>query len=188
MEIHETLDELVQALESARAVPMSASCMVNRSEMLALLDKARRQLPADLTKADALLADAVAAEDVAGVVEQGGVGEVDHLRGHRRRPRRGGESAARTLQPVRLQPDVLIDQGHHLSSRRSKPRIRPARKTGVPPELDDASHGCPKPDGSVLFSNPSVFPTVINENMLTRRAFSGASVATHDQAIDGMSR
>ena len=58
MEIHETLDELVQALESARAVPMSASCMVNRSEMLALLDKARRQLPADLTKADALLADA----------------------------------------------------------------------------------------------------------------------------------
>ena len=55
-------------------------------------------------------------------------------------------------------------------------------------ELDDASHGCPKPDGSVLFSNPSVFPTVINENMLTRRAFSGASVATHDQAIDGMSR
>lgn len=58
MEIHETLDEMVRALESARAVPMSASCMVNRGEMLALLDKARRQLPADLTKADALLADA----------------------------------------------------------------------------------------------------------------------------------
>lgn len=58
MEIHETLDELVQAMESARAVPMSASCMVNRAEVLALLDKARRQLPADLTKADSLLADA----------------------------------------------------------------------------------------------------------------------------------
>ena len=58
MEIHETLDELVQAIESARAVPMSASCMVNRGELLALLDKARRQLPGDLTKADSLLADA----------------------------------------------------------------------------------------------------------------------------------
>lgn len=58
MEIHQTLDELVQAIESARAVPMSASCMVNRDEVLGLLDKARRQLPADLTKADSLLADA----------------------------------------------------------------------------------------------------------------------------------
>jgi cell division septum initiation protein DivIVA len=58
VEIHETLDELVQAIESARAVPMSASCMVNRGEVLELLDKARRQLPSDLTKADSLLADA----------------------------------------------------------------------------------------------------------------------------------
>jgi F0F1-type ATP synthase membrane subunit b/b' len=58
VEIHDTLDELVQAIESARAVPMSASCMVNRSEVLALLDKARRQLPTDLTKADSLLSDA----------------------------------------------------------------------------------------------------------------------------------
>jgi cell division septum initiation protein DivIVA len=58
VEIHDTLDELVHAIESARAVPMSASCMVNRVDVLALLDKVRRQLPADLTRADALLADA----------------------------------------------------------------------------------------------------------------------------------
>jgi cell division septum initiation protein DivIVA len=58
VEIHDTLDELVQAIESARAVPMSASCMVNRVDVLALLDKVRRQLPADLTRADSLLADA----------------------------------------------------------------------------------------------------------------------------------
>jgi vacuolar-type H+-ATPase subunit H len=58
VEIHQTLDELVQAIESARAVPMSASCMVNRGEVLALLDRARRQLPDDLTRADSLLNDA----------------------------------------------------------------------------------------------------------------------------------
>jgi vacuolar-type H+-ATPase subunit H len=58
VEIHETLDELVHAIESARAVPMSASCMVNRGEILALLDRARRQLPDDLTRADSLLNDA----------------------------------------------------------------------------------------------------------------------------------
>jgi len=58
VEIHDKLDELGQLIESARAVPMSASCMVNRGEVLALLDDVRRQLPADLTRADSLLADA----------------------------------------------------------------------------------------------------------------------------------
>lgn len=58
MEIHDKLDELAEVIESARAVPMSASCMVNRADLLALLDQVRRQLPSDLTRADALLADA----------------------------------------------------------------------------------------------------------------------------------
>jgi F0F1-type ATP synthase membrane subunit b/b' len=58
VEIHERLDELADAIESARSVPMSASCMVNRHEVLAAVDEIRRLLPADLTKADALLADA----------------------------------------------------------------------------------------------------------------------------------
>jgi cell division septum initiation protein DivIVA len=58
VEIHDKLDELGEVIESARAVPMSASCMVNRADVLALLDQVRRQLPSDLTRADALLADA----------------------------------------------------------------------------------------------------------------------------------
>lgn len=67
MEIHDKLDELGDAIESARAVPMSASCMVNRADVLALLDQVRRQLPADLTRADALLADAEAVRSQARV-------------------------------------------------------------------------------------------------------------------------
>ena len=39
MEIHDKLDELGQLIESARAVPMSASCMVNRADVLALLER-----------------------------------------------------------------------------------------------------------------------------------------------------
>jgi F0F1-type ATP synthase membrane subunit b/b' len=58
VEIHDKLDELGHVIESARAVPMSASCMVNRADVLALLDEIRRQLPSDLTRADALLGDA----------------------------------------------------------------------------------------------------------------------------------
>lgn len=58
MEIHEKLDELTALIESARSVPMSASCVVNRSDTLALLDGLRRLLPVDLQRADSLLADA----------------------------------------------------------------------------------------------------------------------------------
>ena len=60
MDVHDKLDELAAALESARAVPMSASCVVNRSELLALVDQVRRMLPANLDRADALLDDAEA--------------------------------------------------------------------------------------------------------------------------------
>ena len=42
MDIHERLDELAASIEAARAVPMSASCMVNRHEVLAALDEIRR--------------------------------------------------------------------------------------------------------------------------------------------------
>jgi hypothetical protein len=58
VEIHERLDELTALVESARSVPMSASCVVNRTDLLALVDDIRRLLPIDLHRADSLLADA----------------------------------------------------------------------------------------------------------------------------------
>jgi len=58
VEIHERLDELTGLVESARSVPMSASCVVNRTDLLALADDIRRLLPIDLHRADSLLADA----------------------------------------------------------------------------------------------------------------------------------
>jgi len=58
VEIHERLDELTGLVESARSVPMSASCVVNRTDLLALVDDIRRLLPIDLHRADSLLADA----------------------------------------------------------------------------------------------------------------------------------
>jgi len=58
MDVHDKLDELAAVLESARAVPMSASCVVNRAETLGLVEEIRRLLPAELDRADALLGDA----------------------------------------------------------------------------------------------------------------------------------
>ena len=57
MEIHDKLDELTTILETARAMPMSASCIVNRVEILERLDELRKMLPGELTTAQQLLDD-----------------------------------------------------------------------------------------------------------------------------------
>ena len=45
MDVHEKLDELSGLVEEARSMPMSASCIVNRAELLGLLEEMRELLP-----------------------------------------------------------------------------------------------------------------------------------------------
>ncbi|WP_018351016.1 hypothetical protein [Longispora albida] len=50
------LDELVAYVENARSSPMSRSnCVVDRAELIALLDELRGELPSDLRRSQALL-------------------------------------------------------------------------------------------------------------------------------------
>jgi regulator of protease activity HflC (stomatin/prohibitin superfamily) len=65
--ISEKLDEFVAMLEIARAMPMSASCIVNRNEMLEAVEELRKALPEELRKARGVLRDRVT------VVEEGKV-------------------------------------------------------------------------------------------------------------------
>lgn len=65
MDVHDKLDELVRLVEDARAMPMSASALVNRAEVLELLAELGQLMPEQLDQADLLLADREA------VVEQG---------------------------------------------------------------------------------------------------------------------
>jgi hypothetical protein len=51
------LDEVVALVEGARAMPMSASCVVNRGELLALLDELRTMLPAEFRQAQYVIRD-----------------------------------------------------------------------------------------------------------------------------------
>lgn len=53
----ELLDQLRQIVTSAKSVPMSASCVVNRADVLDLLDRARADLPGELGRAQGVLAD-----------------------------------------------------------------------------------------------------------------------------------
>jgi len=59
------LDALTDAVTRARAMPMSSSVLLNRAELLDLLEQAREVLPVQLTRADELLADAGAARGAA---------------------------------------------------------------------------------------------------------------------------
>ncbi|GCE75706.1 hypothetical protein [Cellulomonas biazotea] len=52
------LDAIAAAVTGARAMPMSSSVLVNRAEILDLVDQARDVLPTQLTRADQVLADA----------------------------------------------------------------------------------------------------------------------------------
>ena len=52
------LDELTELVTAARAMPMSASVLVNRAEALDLLDAARAVVPEEIQTADDIVADA----------------------------------------------------------------------------------------------------------------------------------
>lgn len=52
------LDALTDLVERARAMPMSSSVLVNRTEALDLLDELRDALPTQLVRADEVLSDA----------------------------------------------------------------------------------------------------------------------------------
>ncbi|MGW1763207.1 DivIVA domain-containing protein [Streptomyces sp. NPDC002073] len=55
MDVQKKLDEIVETIGSARSMPMSASCVVNRAELLALLDEVRQALPGSLAQARQLI-------------------------------------------------------------------------------------------------------------------------------------
>jgi cell division septum initiation protein DivIVA len=65
VDISAKLDELAALIESARAMPMSASCIINRVEVLESIEGLRASLPDELTVARGVLKDRSA------VVEEG---------------------------------------------------------------------------------------------------------------------
>ncbi|MDP8910039.1 MAG: hypothetical protein M3N47_13205 [Chloroflexota bacterium] len=65
MDVHDKLDEVIAVIERARSMPMSASCVVNRTEVLGLLEELRELLPEEFRHAQLLLQDREA------VIEEG---------------------------------------------------------------------------------------------------------------------
>lgn len=57
MEVYERLDDLVDLVEGARGLPLSDSCIINRTIALELLEAVRALMPASLRDAAQILAD-----------------------------------------------------------------------------------------------------------------------------------
>jgi cell division septum initiation protein DivIVA len=55
VDVQKKLDEIVAAVSSARAMPMSASCVINRADLLARLEELRAALPDSLAQAQELI-------------------------------------------------------------------------------------------------------------------------------------
>jgi vacuolar-type H+-ATPase subunit H len=55
VDVQKKLDEIVAAVGSARSMPMSASCVVNRAELLSMLEEVRQALPGSLAQAQELI-------------------------------------------------------------------------------------------------------------------------------------
>lgn len=57
MDVQNKLDEITAMVSGARAMPMSASCVVNRAELLSMMEELRAELPGSLAQAQELIGD-----------------------------------------------------------------------------------------------------------------------------------
>jgi vacuolar-type H+-ATPase subunit H len=57
VDVQKKLDEIAATIAGARSMPMSASCVVNRAELLAMLQEVSAALPDSLSQAEELLGD-----------------------------------------------------------------------------------------------------------------------------------
>jgi len=49
------IDEIISLAENARSVPMSRNCMLDRGELIGLLEHLRSEIPGEMRRAAALL-------------------------------------------------------------------------------------------------------------------------------------
>ena len=117
MDVHDKLDELAAVIENARSMPMSASCVINRGEVLGLLEELRELLPEEFRHAEMLLQDREAVVD------------------------EGSREASRLIAEARAEQARLVSETEVLAeARRAADEVREAaaeEARGMRGEVDD---------------------------------------------------
>ncbi|HEX4976551.1 MAG TPA: hypothetical protein VFV40_01680 [Nocardioides sp.] len=101
--MHARLAELRQAVEGARSMPMSASAVINRSEVLELVDGLEKALDAALVEARAVLADRDAVLDE-------GRRQADEILAEARSEREAIVSDTEVYRVAKREADALLEQ------------------------------------------------------------------------------
>jgi len=108
VDVHRKLDELTAMVEGARSMPMSASCVLHRGELLALIDELREAMPGALREAEYVLADR------AEVIEEGRR-EALRLLDEGRAEQERLVSETEVVRAARIEADRLLDEAHKQS-------------------------------------------------------------------------
>ncbi len=104
--VQDTLGRLTQLVEDARSMPLSASCVLNRSEVLGLLDELRVGLPGVVGEARQLLSER-------GSVVAAGRRQAGELLEQARAEQARLVSASAVLTEAQTQADDLIGASQH---------------------------------------------------------------------------
>lgn len=121
MDVQDRLNELTAMVRSAKAMPMSGSCLVNRAEMLDVVERLRKALPATLHDAQALLTEreavlAAAREQAETMVAEARgqreqlIGQADVLVAARARAAAAATSAREESTRLLADADVYVDR------------------------------------------------------------------------------
>jgi hypothetical protein len=109
MDSIEKLNAAITTIEEARGVPLSASCVIHRSEMLEILDDARGSLPKDLYTAQDILARREA------IIEEGRVSSERMIASGREEVARMVEQAA-IVQAARDEAQRILDDARAIAA------------------------------------------------------------------------
>lgn len=120
------LDQMEDLVNDARAVPLSATVMVNRAELLDLLDQAREALPEDLVAADAVVADADAVLGRADSAAEVTVAEAN-------------QRARATLDEARDKANQIVSEAREQAQRLSERATQEAESTRAQARADAES-------------------------------------------------
>ncbi|MGQ0631709.1 MAG: hypothetical protein ACT4P1_11745 [Sporichthyaceae bacterium] len=107
MDVHAQLAQLRELVETARPMPLSASCLVNRSAVLARISAIESALPERIAAADQILADADAVMAAARDQAEALLAEAALERDRRLEATADGASAMAWAEQIRLEAESV---------------------------------------------------------------------------------
>lgn len=159
------LDELIETVNNARAVPMSASVMINKSEVLDLLQTARDIVPDQIHAADSIIGEAAEVRAEA----QRSAQAISH---------QAQDEAERIVAEARAEADRLVSEHELTEQARGKATVIISEAEG---QADKLGRGANRYSDDVLASLQSNLEQVLSQVKAGRDEISRRSTTIHPE-------